>query len=429
MSRRESAAGGEARHEATLLQVIERHRIIVCAGSGGVGKTTTAAAIALAGALAGRHAIVLTIDPARRLADSLGVGPLGNTPRDIPAEVFRELGLAVRGSLTAMMLDQKGSWDELVERHAPSPEVRDRILANRFYRQLSQSFAGSQEYMAVEQLGALDSSGRYDLIVVDTPPSQHALDFLEAPEHLLDFLDRKIVKWFVKPYVSAGWSAFRTMNRSLGFLLHKIEDATGVSVLAEVSDFFVAMSGLFDGFEARVARVTELLRDRKTAFVLVAGPDEQVLDQVEYLLAQMAARRMPLKGVVMNRVHRSFLSRERVELEDVPALAALVEQITREPGGSSAPAALARRGPGERTLPRRAPEAELAAPDRHKLATRLAHNFLDQEKRARGDALRIEMFRQGLPRGLPLVSVPDLAADIHDLRGLVALKPYLAGAA
>jgi anion-transporting ArsA/GET3 family ATPase len=420
---------GEARREAALLPVIERHRIIVCAGSGGVGKTTTAAAIALTGALAGRHAIVLTIDPARRLADSLGVGPLGNTPRLVPREVFTHLGLEVRGSLTAMMLDQKGSWDELVERHAPSPEARDRILANRFYRQLSQSFAGSQEYMAVEQLGALDASGRYDLIVVDTPPSQHALDFLEAPEHLLDFLDRKIVKWFVKPYVSAGWSAFRTMNRSLGFLLHKIEDATGVAVLAEVSDFFGAMSSLFDGFEARVARVTELLRDRKTAFVLVAGPDEQVLDQVEYLLAQMAARRMPLKGVVMNRVHRSMAG-EGDELEDVSALAALVERIAAEPVGSDKLAAVARGAPGERTLARRAaPEADLTTGDRRSLAVRLAHNFLAQEKRARGDALRIEMFRQGLPRGVPLVCIPDLAADIHDLRGLLTLKPYLAGAA
>src|SRR5262249_47952361 len=157
-----------------------------------------------------------------------------------------------RGSLTAMMLDQKGSWDELVERHAPNAEVRERILDNRFYRQLSQSFAGSQEYMAVEQLGELEASGRYDLIVVDTPPTQHALDFLEAPDRLLAFLDRKIVKWFVRPSVSAGWSALQSMNRTVGFLLRKIEDATGVGALAEVSDFFDGMGGLFDGFEVRV---------------------------------------------------------------------------------------------------------------------------------------------------------------------------------
>jgi anion-transporting ArsA/GET3 family ATPase len=279
--------------------------------------------------------------------------------------------------------------------------------------------------MAVEQLGELAASGRYDLIVVDTPPTQHALDFLEAPDRLLDFLDRRIVKWFVKPSLTAGWSAFRTMNRSMGFLLHKIEDATGVAVLADVTDFFGAMSGLFDGFEARVARVTELLRDRSTAFVLVAGPDEQVLDQVEYLLSQMAARHMPLKGVVMNRVHRS-MSRERVELDDVASIVRsiepLVERLTREgklPTATSTRTAAAsgRRVGGDAQLP-----------DAASLAARLAKNFLDQEKRARGDEVRIEMFRQNLPRGVPLVSVPNLPADIHDLGGLLRLQPYLTAA-
>ncbi|MFM7736544.1 MAG: ArsA family ATPase, partial [Alphaproteobacteria bacterium] len=167
-----------------IAELVRSHRIVVCAGSGGVGKTTTAASLALWGAMQGRHAIVLTIDPARRLADSLGIGPIGNTPVRVSPETFARAGLEVPGTLNAMMLDQKGSWDELVERHAPTVEARERILQNRFYKQLSQSFAGSQEYMAVEQLGELDSSGNYDLIVVDTPPTQHALDFLEAPDRL-----------------------------------------------------------------------------------------------------------------------------------------------------------------------------------------------------------------------------------------------------
>jgi anion-transporting ArsA/GET3 family ATPase len=386
-----------------LAQLIARHRIVVCAGSGGVGKTTTAAAIALHGALAGRHAIVLTIDPARRLADSLGIGPIGNTPCRVPDETFRELGFAPRGSLTAMMLDQKGSWDELVERHAPSPEARDRILENRFYRQLSQSFAGSQEYMAVEQLGELDASGRYDLLVVDTPPTQHALDFLEAPERLLDFLDRRIVKWFVRPSMSVGWTAFQTMNRTVGFLLRRIEEATGVATLAEVSEFFNSMASLFDGFEARVARVTELLRDAGTAFVLVASPDEQVLDQVDYLASQMAARSMPLKGVVMNRVH----ALRAVEGLDDESEASVIAAI-------AAPA---------RTAHLHLP----AGTELEDLLARLARNFVAHQARARGDALRIEVFRQGLPEGVPVAQVPDLARDIHDLRGLAALHPFLVG--
>lgn len=387
--------------EGGLAGLVARHRILVCAGSGGVGKTTIAATLALWGALAGRRAIVLTIDPARRLADSLGIGPIGNTPREVSREALGALGREVRGSLTAMMLDQKGSWDELVERHAPSGAARERILANPFYRHLSQSFAGSQEYMAVEQLGALEASGRYDLIVVDTPPTQHALDFLEAPDRLLAFLDRKIVRWFVRPSVSAGWSAVRTMNRTVGFLLRKIEDATGVASLAEVSDFFESMSTLFDGFEARVARVTELLRDTATAFLLVAGPDEQVLDEADYLAAQMATRRMPLKGVVMNRVHRLVAGNG---LRDEPP--EVIARAIEEPARSL----LDRLPPGT---------------DGRALLLRLAENFVRHQACARGDALRIEVFRQGLPRGVPLVQVPNLARDIHDVRGLVELHGFL----
>lgn len=391
-------------------EVVARHRIVVCAGSGGVGKTTTAASIALWGALSGRDAIVLTIDPARRLADSLGIGPIGNTPHRVPDEVLAPAGKKPPGSLWAMMLDQKGSWDELVERHA-SAEARQRILDNRFYRQLSQSFAGSQEYMAVEQLGELEASGRYDLIVVDTPPTQHALDFLEAPERLLAFLDRKIVKWFVRPGFSAGWSTLRSMNRTVGFLLHKIEDATGVTTLADVSDFFSAMSGLFEDFEPRVARVTQLLRDPRTAFVLIAGPDEQVLDQAEYLAGQMSTRGMPLKGVVMNRVH-PLVVHENGE-DTVESISELIAPRVRAALGGTAPG-----GGGESARLR-------AGHDGADLTRRLAENFVAHQARARGDELRMEIFRQGLPRGVPLVQVPNLSADIHDLGGLCLLHPHL----
>lgn len=385
-----------------LEALVDAHRIVVCCGSGGVGKTTTAASLALYGARRGRRAIVLTIDPARRLADSLGIGPLGNTPRVVERDWLASADLEVPGSLSAMMLDQKGSWDELISRHAPSPEVRDRILENSFYRQLSQSFAGSQEYMAVEQLGELDASGRYDLIVVDTPPTQHALDFLEAPERLLHFLDRKIVRWFVRPSLTAGWSTLQSMNRTVGFLLHKIEDATGVSTLAQVSDFFEAMGTLFDGFEARVSRVTELLRDPATAFLLVAGPDEQVLGQAEYLVEQMAARGMPLKGVVMNRIHPWLETDDDEELDESAIAAAIRPWVVSSLGGT-------RSGHVQR------------------LTTALAANFVRHQARARGDALRMEVFREALPVDVPVALVPDLTHDVHDLGGLFGLHRYLFG--
>ncbi|MBY0276727.1 AAA family ATPase [Candidatus Binatia bacterium] len=408
-----------ARSVRDLEELVRGHRIVVCAGSGGVGKTTTAATIALWGALQGRNAIVLTIDPARRLADSLGVGPIGNTPVQVPDSVLATGASGAHGTLAAMMLDQKGSWDELVERHVPNAEARQRILENRFYQQLSQSFAGSQEYMAVEQLGELDASGRYDLIVVDTPPTQHALDFLEAPERLLAFLDRKIVKWFVRPSFSAGWSTLRTMNRTVGFLLHKIEDATGVTALADVTDFFSAMTGLFEDFEPRVQRVTQLLRDPATAFVLVAGPDEQVLDQADYLAAQMSARGMPLKGVVMNRVHRHVAMNDGdSSLEAITALvAAQLERLRPESPAATRATSAGKGG-------RRAASAA-AASGAPSLAARLAQNFVAYQARARGDELRLEIFRQGLPRSVPLALVPNLESDIHDVAGLLQLHPFL----
>jgi len=378
--------------------LVRDHRIVIASGSGGVGKTTVAASIALWGALEGRRAVVLTIDPARRLATSLGLETLGGGERDIPPEVFAAQGLAPRGTLAASMLDQKGAWDALVERHAP-PEARARILANPFYQHLSQTFAGSHEYMAIEQLCVLAESERYDLVVVDTPPTRHALDFLEAPRRIADFLDRKVVRWFVRPYFSAGWSALRAVNRTASFLLRRLEQATGVSALVEISDFFTSMSGLFENFQARVDRATEVLRGRDTAFVLVTGPEEQVLGDAEYLSSKMAELRMPLKGVVFNRVHAEFRAaagrgrRRRDEApEDVEQVAAVIARALGE-GGASVHA--------------------------------LAENFLDYQLLARGESLRLEQFRGGLPRTVPVVQVPNFARDVHDLASLASMHAHL----
>jgi len=375
----------------TLRDVVADHRIVVSAGSGGVGKTTVAASLALWGSLQGRRTVVLTIDPAKRLATSLGLETLGSVPREIPAAVFQAQGLAPAGSLSAMMLDQKGAWDALVERHAP-PEARARILKNPFYQHLSQTFAGSQEYMAIEQLCLLAESGDYDLIVVDTPPTRHALDFL----------DKSVIKWFVRPYFNAGWSALRAVNRSVGFLLRRIEQATGVSALAEISDFFTSMSGLFDNFQARIDKAYEVLRGSGTAFVVVSSPEEQVLEDAEYLSTKMGELRMPLKGVVLNRVHHEFRPSRRgrrggeVGPEEVHELAAVVERAL---GGRAGEA------------------AELAA------------NFADYQALARGESLRIEQFRAGLPRRVPVVSVPNFARDVHDLAALAAMHAHLFGGA
>ena len=383
-----------------LAKLVERHRVVVTAGSGGVGKTTVAASVALWGALVGRRTVVITIDPARRLASSMGLGTLGEGEREVPPDVFARHGIHVRGSLAAMMLDQKGAWDALVERHAP-PEARARILANPFYQHLSQTFAGSHEYMAIEQLCVLVESGRYDLIVVDTPPTRHALDFLEAPKRIDDFLDRRVVRWFVRPYAAVGWSALRAVNRTASFILRRIEQATGVSALAEISDFFTSMSGLLENFHSRVERAYEVLRGAETAFVLVSGTEEEVLGDAEYLSTKMAELRMPLKGVVVNRVHREHRPRGRGR------------------GGRGEP------GPEDVESVRRLVEPVVGDAD---AAARLAENFIDYQRLAFGESLRLEMFRTGLPKDIPVVRVPNFPRDVHDLAGLAAMHPHLFGA-
>lgn len=377
--------------------LIRDHRVVICVGSGGVGKTTTSAAIALWGAAQGRRAVVLTIDPARRLADSLGLGALGDEPRLVDPEVLARHGIAARGTLAAMMLDQKGAWDRLVARHAPSDEVRERILRNRFYLNLSQSFAGSYEYMAIEQLCVLVESGAYDLIVLDTPPTKHALDFFEAPERIRDFLDRRMVRWLVMPYLSRGWVAAKAVNRTAGFLFRKLEEATGIAALAEISDFFSAMSGMFDAFSARTDTIHRVLRAASTAFILVTGPEEQVLTEAEFFSARMHALHMPLKGVVFNRVHEEF-----------PADPATFAAGTVAHGDEAKiEAAMAAAGvdPAD--------------------AAWLAANFVDYQLLARGEALRVEQFRRGLPRRAPFVTVPNFDSDLHDVVGLTRMHRFL----
>ena len=385
-----------------LTDLVRDHSVVVCVGSGGVGKTTTAAAVALWGAAQGRRAVVLTIDPARRLADSLGV-TLADEPRPVDPALLARHGIQVRGSLDAMMLDQKDAWDRLVARHAPSEEVRARILQNRFYLNLSQAFAGSFEYMAIEQLCVLVESGAYDLIVLDTPPTKHALDFFEAPERIRDFLDRRVVRWLVMPGLTQGWAAAKAMNRTVGFLFRKLEEATGVTALAEVSDFFSAMSGMFDAFTARTDTIHGILRAATTAFVLVTGPEEQVLTEAEFFSAKMRSLAMPLKGVVFNRVHEEFAADPAVFHGGTVTRAD--ESVIRD--------ALVAAGVGG--------DAEGGA--------WLARNFVDYQLLARGEALRMEEFRTGLPRKTPFVTVPNFDSDLHDVAGLARMHAYLFDAA
>ncbi len=275
-----------------------RQRIIVCCGAGGVGKTTTSAAIALRAAERGRKVVVLTIDPARRLAQAMGIEALDNVPRPVPG-VTRGAG-----SLDAMMLDMKRTFDEVVESQA-SPEKAAQILANPFYVAVSSSFAGTQEYMAMEKLGQLDQdarrTGRWDLIVVDTPPSRSALDFLDAPERLSSFLDGRFMRLLLAPAKGPA----RLMTAGFGLVTNALTRIIGAQVLRDMQTFVTAFDTLFGGFRQRAQRTFELLQAEGTSFLVVAAPEPDALREAAYFVERLSEERMPLAGLVVNRASRA----------------------------------------------------------------------------------------------------------------------------
>lgn len=267
--------------------------IIVCCGSGGVGKTTTAAALALRAAEKGRTVCVLTIDPARRLAQSMGLTELDNTPRPV-----KDANLDGGGSLDAMMLDMKRTFDEVVEQHA-TPEKAEQILANPFYVALSSSFAGTQEYMAMEKLGQLHATGTWDLIVVDTPPSRSALDFLDAPDRLSSMLDGRFIKLMLVPAKGPA----RLISAGFGIVTSALNKVLGAQVLTDMQTFIAAFDTLFGGFRQRAEGTYALLQADGTAFIVVAAPESAAMREASYFVERLAGENMPLAGLVVNRVH------------------------------------------------------------------------------------------------------------------------------
>jgi len=271
-------------------------RIVVCCGSGGVGKTTTSAALALRAAERGRSVVVLTIDPARRLAQSMGLSELDNTPRPVAG-----VDTASGGRLEAMMLDMKRTFDEVVESHA-SPRKAEQILTNPFYVALSSSFAGTQEYMAMEKLGQLQTDaaagGRWDLIIVDTPPSRSALDFLDAPERLSSLLDGRFIKLLLTPAKGPA----RVFSAGFGLVTGALNRVLGTQVLSDVQTFIAAFDTLFGGFRQRAEATYALLQAPGTAFLVVAAPEPDALREAAYFVERLSAEQMPLAGLVVNRV-------------------------------------------------------------------------------------------------------------------------------
>jgi anion-transporting ArsA/GET3 family ATPase len=295
-------------------------RIVVCCGSGGVGKTTTAAALGLRAAERGRKVVVLTIDPARRLAQSMGIDSLDNVPRRV-----KGLDDSASGELHAMMLDMKRTFDEIVEAHADAERAAT-ILANPFYQSLSAGFAGTQEYMAMEKLGQLRARDEWDLIVVDTPPSRSALDFLDAPKRLGSFLDGRLIRMLTAPAKLGGRAGMKFLNVGMSMMTGTLGKLLGGQLLKDVQTFVAAMDTTFGGFRTRADATYKLLQAPGTAFLVVAAPERDALREAAYFVERLAAERMPLAGLVLNRVHGSGADRLSAER----ALAAVENLETAE---------------------------------------------------------------------------------------------------
>ena len=363
-------------------------QVVVCCGAGGVGKTTTSAALALRAAERGRHVVVLTIDPARRLAQSMGVGQLDNTPRPVPG--VRPGG----GSLDAMMLDMKRTFDEVVEAQA-SPERAQQILANPFYVTLSSSFAGTQEYMAMEKLSQLrrdaQRTGRWDLIVVDTPPARSALDFLDAPERLSGFLEGRFIRLLLAPAKGPA----RVMTAGVGAVTNTMAKVVGAQVLKDLQLFVAAFDTLFGGFRARAEQTYQVLQTAETAFLVVAAPEEDALREAAYFVERLSTERMPLAGLVVN---RATPASGHLSAEDATAAAERLETRIGAGDGGAAP----------------------------RLTAGLLRLHADRMRRVTRERTLQQRFRTAHPE-VATVVVPTLSSDVHDLDGLRRVGALLAG--
>jgi len=393
---RDEARSGRADTSGSIDGLLAAKEIVIACGPGGVGKTTTAAAAGVMAAVhQGGKVLVLTVDPAKRLANALGLEGIGNTERRVPEEAFRAAGLKPRGELWAAMLDTKQSWDALIRRHAPDPQTRDEILANPLYQNISGRFVQSHDYIAMERLYEIHSEGDYDLIVVDTPPTRNALDFLDAPQRLADFFSSRLLRWLIVPYRS------KLVNAATKPFYQIADRILGTQFLADISEFFILFQSMYDGFVERADAVGRLLSDRRTTFMVVSTLEAVPLREAEFFAHELTDRHLHLGAIVLNKVLPGYL---------------------RDPGAAAV----------AETMKERAPElaAELASwadpgdevlrdqDNLRRVLTEVAESFLN---------FRIVAIREGEERAhlatAPevLATVPFFDTDIFDLAGLVRL--------
>jgi anion-transporting ArsA/GET3 family ATPase len=373
-------AASPTRSRAAVRARLAGQRVLVCMGAGGVGKTTTSAALALGLAMEGQKVAVVTIDPAKRLASALGLEELSGEPHRIAPEMFAAQGVPMRGELWAMMLDAKRTFDEIVARLAPDEHAREEILANPVYRELSTAVAGSHELSAIAKLYELHEEHDFDVIVLDTPPSRNALDFLSAPTRLLGFLEGRALQVFLAP----GGLTARLFGRGTALVFAIFARVTGVDMLSELSTFFRSLSGVIDGFGARTREVAELLRAPETTFVVVTSPEPEPAQEAAFVAEQLAAAGMPMGELIVNRVHSDGLA-------------------------GHTPAEVG---------------AMLAAELGEELAGRVASNLADFDVLARRDRETIAGLSASIGGREPIL-VPHLDGEVQDLLGLARIAEHV----
>ena len=370
----------------TLAQLLSAKDIVIACGPGGVGKTTTAASVAAMAAVEqGGRVLVLTVDPARRLADALGLKGIGNDEVRITDDVFARAAAHPRGELWAAMLDTKQSWEDLIRAHAPDEETREQILANPLYPNISARFVQSHDYIAMERLYEIHTEGKYDLIVVDTPPTRNALDFLDAPQRMADFFSSRLLRWLIVPYRS------RLVNVASRPFYQVADRILGTQFLADISEFFILFQSMYKGFVERAEAVTRLLSDRRTTFIVVSTLEPTPVREAEFFSAELTARKLHLGAVVLNKVLPEYLRDAKADklAESMKARASeLAEGLTEDP--------------------------DVAA----RVLEEVSESFLNF-----GVVARREAEQQAELKGTPdlLVTVPYFDADIYDMGGLLQL--------